>query len=128
MLTCGNPYCNLNDHTRECDESFGDDPIEKGNKMVDITGLDKALVLAALYNGARTQGMGLLWFVPGDMGHDEARRIFGASYGKFDYVKGRLMKVNLSANSFDPSLYDRDNGQGMAQACIDKLRASLITK
>jgi len=36
-------------------------------------------------------------------------------------VKGRVMKVDLSKNEFDPRLYDCDNGQGEAQHAIDGL-------
>ena len=41
----------------------------------------------------------------------------------FDYLKGRVMKVDLSSDdSFEEWLYDRDNGKGAAQRVIDSLR------
>jgi hypothetical protein len=40
----------------------------------------------------------------------------------FDYLHGRVMKVDLSGDSFDPWLYDRDNGEGAASRAIAKMR------
>ena len=40
----------------------------------------------------------------------------------FDYVQGRVMKVDLSGDSFNPWLYDRDNGEGAAKRIVDTLR------
>lgn len=36
----------------------------------------------------------------------------------FDYLKGRVMKVDLKGDEFDPWGYDRDNGQGAAMNAI----------
>ena len=41
----------------------------------------------------------------------------------FDYLKGRVMKVDLSSDDgFEEWLYDRDNGNGAAHRAIDELR------
>jgi hypothetical protein len=40
------------------------------------------------------------------------------------YLKGRVMKVDLSGDSFGPWLYDRDNGDGAAERVIAELRAN----
>lgn len=96
---------------------------------IDITGLDKATVLAALYNRSRPQGMGFLHFDPEPMTRDEAQAVI-ASGGThlsdrslyFDYLKGRVMKVDLSKDEFDPWLYDRDNGNGAAYEVVSELR------
>lgn len=42
----------------------------------------------------------------------------------FDYLKGRVMKVELAGDDVDPWLYDRDNGQGAFARVIDELRAA----
>ena len=39
----------------------------------------------------------------------------------FDYLKGRVMKVDLSGNELDPYLYDRDNGEGAAERVVSGL-------
>jgi hypothetical protein len=91
--------------------------------MIDISNLDKALVLAALYNASKPQGLGLLHFDPKPMTREEAQQILDErnEYKYFDYLKGRVMKVDISGDNFDPYLYDRDNGQGTAQKVVDNL-------
>lgn len=94
------------------------------NNKIDIKGIDKAKVLQALYAVAKPQGMSFMHYRAGDLSIDECR-ILLSSAGKdlyFDYVLGRVMKVNLSGDSFDPWGFDRDNGQGAAQAAIDALK------
>jgi hypothetical protein len=87
--------------------------------MIDIKGFSKAKLLASLYNRARPQGMGFLQYDPKDMTIEEAQKIIDELTMNgyrlyFDYLKGRVMKVNLSKDMLDPSLYDRDNGPGSA--------------
>lgn len=90
--------------------------------MIDIAGLDKAEVLAALYNRARPLGLGHLQYEPSDMTKEQAAKLLESST-YFDYVKGRVMKINLkSDDQFSPSLYDRDNGTGAAESVIKELR------
>jgi hypothetical protein len=89
--------------------------------MIDISGLDKGAVLAALYNASRPQGMGFLHYTPEDMTPEEGAD-FVRNYNYFDYLKGRVMKINLKTDELDPCLYDRDNGRGAAEAVIAKLR------
>ena len=90
---------------------------------IDISNLDKAAVLAALYNRSRPQGMGFLHFDPTPMTLEQARAILANGDTSFDYLKGRVMKVDLSVNSLDPWLYDRDNGAGSAERALSVLRA-----
>ena len=90
--------------------------------MIDISKFSKASVLAALYNASHPQGMGFMHFDPADMEESEAQRLFDDSKDKyFDYVKGRILKVDLSGEELDPRLYDRDNGNGAAWAVISRL-------
>lgn len=107
------------------------------NEKVNIAGLDKAEVLAALHNGTRAAGMGVLHDIQRDMtaeearpfldsGHD-SRRMFGhvgTSQPKlyFDYLMGRPLKVDITGDEFNPRLYDRDAGEGAAQRAIDGIR------
>lgn len=101
--------------------------------MIDISGLDKAALLAALWNNAAPP--------PGSSDSDsdsrpmttEAaqsvllyRRVSDRQTGDevygFDYFSGRLLKVNLAGDRLDPWGYDRDNGQGLAERVIGNLR------
>lgn len=89
--------------------------------MIDIKGLDKAEVIKALYRGAQPLGLGVLSFETGGLQDSEAQQL--AESGTYiDYLHGRVMKVDLSGDAFNEALYDRDNGQGKAQAIIDSLR------
>ncbi|NGX48136.1 MAG: hypothetical protein K1000chlam3_01526 [Chlamydiae bacterium] len=90
-------------------------------ETIDVTGLNKATVLVALYNTAKPQGMGFLHYDPTPMALDEAKEILSQTTD-FDYLKGRVMKVDLSEDTFDPWLFDRDNGEGAAKRVIDSLR------
>ena len=44
-------------------------------------------------------------------------------YTQFDYLHGRVLKVDLSGDEFDERLYDRDCGEGAAQRAVDSVRA-----
>jgi hypothetical protein len=65
--------------------------------------------------------MGFLHYDPADMTPAQAEAILQRQTD-FDYLKGRVMKVNLSGDEFDPWLYDRDNGQGAAERAIASIR------
>lgn len=111
--------------------------------MIDIKGLDKAEVLACLYNHSQPIGAGYLQYDPEPMTKEQAheiiynrgddthamfggeiRRNYGPGTFNFDYLKGRVMKVDLSGDEFDESLYDRDLGKGAAARAIQSLRST----
>lgn len=79
---------------------------------IDIKGIDKAELLAALYNNSRPLGMGRLQARPGSMTAAQARELIdsdanpdyefcgaGKRNGEmyFDYLHGRPLKVDASA-------------------------------
>lgn len=75
--------------------------------MLDIKGLDKAEVLKALYDSSHVQGMGFLQVVPeGTVTVDHCRKLLKQST-YFDYLHGRVLKVDLSRDTFDERLYER---------------------
>ena len=86
--------------------------------MIDLKGKDKAEVLAKLYNASRPQGLGFFIADSKDMTIEEARTILNSGQTYFDYLNGRVMKIDLSSNLLDPRLYDRDNGQDAALAAL----------
>lgn len=90
-------------------------------EKISLKGLDKAKVLAALYNASQPLGMGFLHYDPANMTVEQARTILERQTD-FDYLKGRVMKVDLSGDEFDPWLYDRDNGQGAAARAVGSIR------
>jgi len=84
---------------------------------ISLIGLDKAEVLAALYNASKSQGLGSRHHDPKPITSKEAEVVLKQTTN-FDYLQGRVMKVDLSGDTFDPWLYDRDNGQGAAEKAI----------
>lgn len=97
---------------------------------MNIAGLDKAEVLAALYNGSRQQGMGILQTRGAEgMTVEQAREELASNErGYFDYLHGRVMKISLRGDELDTALYNRDNGNGAAESIIEDLRSNgLIT-
>jgi len=96
--------------------------------MIDTKGLSQVAVLQALYAGSKPQGMGFLHARPGGLSVEEATAMLAANPNRyFDYVSGRVLKVDLSnEDEFDPFLYDRDLGQGAAQRAIDSIRVKAL--
>ncbi len=90
--------------------------------MVDIKGLDKARVLKSLYEHSHVQGIGFLQAVPDGVVTVEHCAELLAKYSYFDYLHGRVLKVDLSGDEFDERLYDRDCGKGAAQRAVDSIR------
>lgn len=93
-------------------------------ETISLEGLDKAEVLAALYNASHPQGLGFLHYDPTPMTIEKAREYLAQST-YFDYLEGRVMKIDLSGDELNPWAYDRDNGAGAAEAVILTLRAGL---
>ena len=87
--------------------------------IVNITNLDKAAVLAALYNAAKPQGLGFLQYDPTPMSVEDAR-LLGTGY--FDYLMGRVMKIDLRSDELRTDLYNRDNGAGAAEQALALLQ------
>lgn len=59
---------------------------------ISLVGLDKADVLATLYNASRPQGLGFMWYDPQPMTHEEAQAILDQGHTYFDYLKGRVIE------------------------------------
>jgi hypothetical protein len=90
---------------------------------ISIKGMNKARVLAALYNASTPLGMGFLRAKAEPMTEAQAAELLKTgSY--FDYLHGRAMKVDLSGDELDERLYDRDLGQGAAADAIAQVKAA----
>lgn len=90
---------------------------------MDITGLNKAEVLAALYNNSKAQGMGLLHPGHSKLMTTEDAQTYLEKFKYFDYLNGRVMKIDLSTDELDLTLYNRDNGKGAGERIINILKA-----
>lgn len=109
---------------------------------VNIAGIDKADLLVALYNAARPVGLGYLEYDSKPMtretalevmeaGDDITQRLtgtdiwFSRSTCRFDYVKGRPLKIDISGDEMETSGYDRDQGEGLAVSIVASLREAM---
>jgi len=93
---------------------------------ISLAGLNKAAVLAALYNASKPQGMGFMHYDPMPMTTEQAQQLLDSGQTYFDYLIGRVMKVDLSRDEFSPWGYDRDNGDGAAMKAITSLSTGSV--
>lgn len=91
-----------------------------------IDTLDKAEVLVALYNNAKIQGNSFMSHRSDfAMTTDAAREILSKNPRQyFDYLNGKVMKVDLSGPTLDTFFYNRDNGVNAAETAIQHLLVS----
>lgn len=107
-----------------------------------IKNIDKAMVLMALYNASKMQGASFIGGNGSPMDKEQADKLIKDNTD-FDYLNGKVMKINLGGDILELWLYDRDNGEGaglraiqgvypdvveMTQADMDKLQAEGRTK
>lgn len=95
--------------------------------MISIKGIDKALVLQALFNNSSQQGLGFLdRSGASKMSVEQATADIAARNGRlyFDYHRGRVMKCDISGDELCPRLYDHENGQGSAQRAIQSIQSA----
>jgi hypothetical protein len=64
--------------------------------------------------------MGFLHFKTGNMSKEEAKQLL-KTRTYFDYITGRVMKVDLLETKLDTRLYNRDNGPDAAERAIRTL-------
>lgn len=88
---------------------------------MNISNLNKAVILASLYNNSKPLGMGFLHYTPESMKLEEAESLL-KNQTYFDYLHGRVMKIDLSGDELRTDLYNRDNGPGEAERIINGLR------
>ncbi len=96
---------------------------------VDITGLPKYAVLAALWNAAHAHSV---FDRKPCMSETRAREVADwlmqskLPGDRLDWLDSRSMKVDIRGDSFDATLYDRDNGgEGAAAKIISTLRHNM---
>lgn len=91
------------------------------SENINISKLNKADVLAALYNNSKPLGLGFLHHTTGVMTTKEAQTLLDSGQSYFDYLQGRVMKIDLSGDELETWLYDRDNGGGAAKRALQAL-------
>jgi hypothetical protein len=93
--------------------------------MIDVSDIDQAELLAALYNAIDISSRVGLPSFPEPMTVADARRIIAErtrdGVCRFDYLNGRPLKIELGPQ-MNGLLYDRDNGARAFRRVVDKLR------
>lgn len=88
--------------------------------IVKLGKLSNVEALIALFNNAKTQGLGVIHYKPlHKLSELEANSaLLQSDY--VDYLEGRVIKTRfpLDASEIDCTLYDRDNGEGSAEHAI----------
>lgn len=95
---------------------------------INIQNIDKAALLAALWQRAQTQGMAM-WHTQAldatlpieTVKRDIADLMAVQKKLDFNYYRGRVIKTDISGDTLDPWLYDRDNGAGAAASVVAQL-------
>lgn len=87
---------------------------------VDISGIDKVSLLHALWKNSKPA----IFFsmnnaTPPPFDNEKAMT---AVQKYINYYDGRCIKCDLSGDTVDPRLYDRDFGSGAVQRIVDQLR------
>ncbi len=91
---------------------------------IDIKGLDKPTLLAALYNNSFQQGMGIMHARGRERMTTEQAAEELKHGSSFDYLHGRVMKVNIGGDTLRPYAYDRDVGSGQAAKVVAAVRSA----
>lgn len=90
-------------------------------KLIDIKNLNKAEVLAALFNSAKPKEGKLKNYNSHPMSTGFARFLI-RQQKSFGLLEDRVLNIDLSGLEFDPSQYDLHNGEGAAERVIKSLR------
>ena len=85
---------------------------------IDISKMNKAEVLEKLFNNSKPAGMGFINNHEEPMTIEEAQNYLDEGQTYFDYVRGRVMKIDLSEDILRTRLYDRDNGVDAAASAL----------
>lgn len=98
--------------------------------MINIKGLDKAEVLYSLWHNSHAQGISFLGLPQKEFTLERAQELIKErGYDPegenrpyclyFDYVDGHVIKCNITGDTFDERLYERDCGEGSALKAIE---------
>lgn len=92
------------------------------SEEIDISGLDKAVLLLELWKNQRTASFFEASGTPSPSPPTYEQAQKAANGGVIDYFQGRAIKMNLQVNSIDPRLYERYAGTGSFLRIVQSLR------
>ena len=90
---------------------------------VNIKGIRKTELLKALWEKSSIAGFYPMTGLKAP--EFDEKRAEEAVKGYIDYFQGRVIKCNISGDTAIPYLYDRDNGPGLFEIIVSKLREQL---
>ena len=95
-------------------------------QIVDISGIDKKMLLQSLYTHAKPLEMQIYPYIPNHILTDQVMEsILAEGRGRIYYLHGRAMKIDISDDVVNTYLYNRHNGTNAAEKIIDALRSKL---
>lgn len=94
--------------------------------VIDITGIDKAELIAALYNASKTVGNSFLGKKILHMTPEHAQKYVNLK--RLDYLEGHLMKIDISQPMMSYEAYETAAGSGTVWAIVTNLRQQTLDK
>lgn len=88
---------------------------------IDITGLDKAELLVALFNAAKKRSA----VFHDDLSIEDARELLSDGTLSFGYVDTRALQINLRHDELQTTMYNHHNGVNAAEDAVAALRKSM---
>ena len=86
---------------------------------VRLNNVTREAALAALFNRAKPQGLGMLQYDKNHVMTEEEARFVLMNGNYVDYLEGRVIKVDFkNPEEIDTTLYDRDNGKDAGEAAV----------
>ena len=86
---------------------------------VRLNNVTREAALAALFNRAKPQGLGMLQYDKAHVMTENEARLVLMNGDYVDYLEGRVIKVDFkNPEEIDTTLYDRDNGKDAGEAAV----------
>lgn len=86
---------------------------------VRLNNVTREAALAALFNRAKPQGLGMPQYDKAHVMTEEEARFVLMNGNYVDYLEGRVIKVDFkNPEEIDTTLYDRDNGKDAGEAAV----------
>ena len=90
---------------------------------VRLNNVTREAALAALFNRAKPQGLGMLQYDNTHVMTENEARFVLMNGDYVDYLEGRVIKVDFkNPEEIDTTLYDRDNGKDAGEAAVSFAR------
>ena len=88
-------------------------------QKVRLNNVTREAALAALFNRAKPQGLGMLHYDKAHVMTENEARVVLMNGDYVDYLEGRVIKVDFkNPEEIDTTLYDRDNGKDSGEAAV----------